>query len=178
MLLRRADAVGCINYSNDFTRAFIRESAWSGTDVFRIFDSPNWIPGMRIAIGEMPQQGKLCEVAPCYTGGILDPERDKYTLKYYVDMVKKLEKRGAHLLCIKGMLDLLKSCTAKKLVTAPKNRVDLPIHLHTHDTSGNQVAACLMAAETGVNIVDHAIDSMSSTTSRPPLSAVITALQG
>ena len=111
--------------------------------------------------------GQLCEATLCYTGDILDPKRDKYTLKYYVDMAKELEKRGAHLLCIKDMSGLLKPYAAKKLVTALKTRVGLPIHLHTHDTSGNQVAAYLMAAEAGVDIVDCAIDSMSSTTSQP-----------
>ena len=126
----------------------------------------------------MLQQGKLCEATLCYTGDILDPKRDKYTLKYYVDMAKELEKRGAHLLCIKDMSGLLKPYAAKKLVTALKNEVGLPIHLHTHDTSGNQVAAYLMAAEAGVDIVDCAIDSMSSTTSQPSLNAVVTALQG
>ena len=178
MLLRGANAVGYTNYPDNLIRAFIRESARSGIDVFRIFDSLNWIPGMEIAIDEVLQQGKLCEATLCYTGDILDPKRDKYTLKYYVDMAKELEKRGAHLLCIKDMSGLLKPYAAKKLVTALKNEVGLPIHLHTHDTSGNQVAAYLMAAEAGVDIVDCAIDSMSSTTSQPSLNAVVTALQG
>lgn len=103
MLLRGANAVGYTNYPDNLIRAFIRESARSGIDVFRIFDSLNWIPGMEIAIDEVLQQGKLCEATLCYTGDILDPKRDKYTLKYYVDMAKELEKRGAHLLCIKDM---------------------------------------------------------------------------
>ena len=178
MLLRGANAVGYTNYPDNLIRAFIKEAAIGGIDVFRIFDSLNWIPGMEIAMDEVLKQGKLCEATMCYTGDILDPKRDKYTLKYYVDMAKELEKRGAHLLCIKDMSGLLKPYAAKKLVTALKQEVGLPIHLHTHDTSGNQVAAYLMAAEAGVDIVDCAIDSMSSMTSQPSLNAVVTALQG
>ena len=127
---------------------------------------------------EVIKQGRLCEATVCYTGDILDPKRDKYTLKYYVDLAKELEKRGAHLLCIKDMSGLLKPYAAKKLVSTLKGEVGIPIHLHTHDTSGNQVAAYLMAAEAGVDIVDCAIDSMSSTTSQPSMNAVVTALQG
>ncbi len=178
MLLRGANAVGYTNYPDNLIRAFVREAARSGIDVFRVFDSLNWIPGMEVAMDEVCSQGKLCEATMCYTGDILDPKRDKYTLKYYVDMARELEKRGAHLLCIKDMSGLLKPYAAKKLVTALKNEVGLPIHLHTHDTSGNQVAALLMAAEAGVDIVDTAIDSMSSMTSQPSMNAVVTALQG
>ena len=154
------------------------EAARCGIDVFRIFDSLNWVPGMEVAIDEVLNQGKVCEASICYTGDILDPKRDRYTIAYYVDMAKELEKRGAHLLCIKDMSGLLKPYAAKKLVTALKNEVGLPIHLHTHDTSGNQVAALLMAAEAGVDIVDAAIDSMAFMTSQPPHNAVVTALQG
>ena len=178
MLLRGANAVGYTNYPDNLVRAFIRESAQSGIDVFRIFDSLNWIPGMELAMEEVLKQGKLCEATICYTGDILDSSRDKYTLKYYVDMAKKLEERGAHLLCIKDMSGLLKPYAAKKLVTALKNEVGLPIHLHSHDTSGNQVAAYLLASEAGVDIVDTAIDSMASMTSQPSMNAVVTALQG
>ena len=178
MLLRGANAVGYTNYPDNLIRAFIREAAKGGIDVFRIFDSLNWIPGMEVAMDEVLKQGKLCEATVCYTGDILDPKRDKYTLKYYVDMAKELEKRGAHLLCIKDMSGLLKPYAAKKLVSALKQEIGIPVHLHTHDTSGNQVAAYLMAAEAGVDIVDCAIDSMSSTTSQPSMNAVVTALQG
>ena len=178
MLLRGANAVGYTNYPDNLIRAFIREAARCGIDVFRIFDSLNWIPGMEVAMDEVLRQGKLCEATVCYTGDILDPKRDKYTLKYYVDMAKELEKRGAHLLCVKDMSGLLKPYAAKKLVTTLKQEVGIPIHLHTHDTSGNQVAALLMAAEAGVDIVDCAIDSMSSMTSQPSLNAVVTALEG
>lgn len=178
MLLRGANAVGYTNYPDNLVRAFIAEAAKTGIDVFRIFDSLNWVPGMEIAMDEVLKQGKLCEATLCYTGDILDPQRDKYTLGYYVNLAKELEKRGAHTLCIKDMSGLLKPYAAKKLVTALKNEVGLPIHLHTHDTSGNQVAALLMAAEAGVDIVDVAIDSMSSMTSQPSMNAVVTTLQG
>ena len=127
---------------------------------------------------EVLKQGKLCEATMCYTGDILDPKRDKYTLEYYVNMAKELEKRGAHMLAIKDMSGLLKPYAAKKLVSTLKQEVGLPIHLHTHDTTGNQVAALLMAAEAGVDIVDCAISSMSSLTSQPSLNAVVAALQG
>ncbi|MBS6281528.1 MAG: pyruvate carboxylase [Oscillospiraceae bacterium] len=178
MLLRGANAVGYTNYPDNLIREFVKESAVSGIDVFRVFDSLNWIPGMEVAMDEVLKQNKLLEATICYTGDVLDPKRDKYTLDYYVRMAKELEKRGAHLLCIKDMSGLLKPYAAKKLVTALKQEVGLPIHLHTHDTSGNQVAALLMAAEAGVDIVDAAIDSMASMTSQPSLNAVVTALKG
>lgn len=178
MLLRGSSLVGYANYPDNLTRAFVREAARAGIDVFRIFDSLNWLPGMEIAMDEVLRQGKLCEAAICYTGDILDPKRDKYSLQYYVDLAKELEKRGAHILAIKDMSGLLKPYAAKKLVAALRDAVDLPIHLHTHDTSGNQVATLLMAAEAGVDIVDTAIDSLSSITSQPSMNAVAAALQG
>ncbi|MBQ4040235.1 MAG: pyruvate carboxylase, partial [Oscillospiraceae bacterium] len=127
---------------------------------------------------EVLNQGKMLEASICYTGDILDPKRDKYTLKYYVDLAKELEKRGAHTLCIKDMSGLLKPYAAKKLVSTLKQEVGLPIHLHTHDTTGNQVATYLMAAEAGVDIVDCATAALSSLTSQPSLSAVVAALEG
>ena len=178
MLLRGANAVGYTNSPDNLIRAFVQEAAKSGIDIFRIFDSLNWIPGMEVAMDEVLRQGKVCEATMCYTGDILDPKRDRYTIEYYVKMAKELEKRGAHILCIKDMSGLLKPYAAKKLVKALKEEVGLPIHLHTHNTSGNQVATYLMAAEAGVDIVDCAIDSMSSMTSQPSLNAVVTALQG
>lgn len=178
MLLRGANAVGYSNYPDNVIRKFIQEAAKAGIDVFRIFDSLNWIPGMEVAIDEVLKQNKLAEATVCYTGDILDEKRDKYTLKYYVDMAKELEKRGAHLICVKDMSGLLKPYAAKKLVTALKNEVRLPVHLHTHDTSGNQVATLLLAAEAGVDIVDTAISSMSSLTSQPSMNAVVAALEG
>ncbi|MBR0085697.1 MAG: pyruvate carboxylase, partial [Lachnospiraceae bacterium] len=178
MLLRGANAVGYTNYPDNLIRAFVRESAVSGIDVFRIFDSLNWIPGMEIAMDEVLKQNKICEATICYTGDILDPARDKYTIKYYVDLAKELERRGAHMLAIKDMSGLLKPYAAKKLVTELKQEIGLPIHLHTHDTTSNQVAALLLAAEAGVDIVDTAISSMSSLTSQPSMNAVVAALEG
>lgn len=177
MLLRGANAVGYSNYPDNLIREFIREAATSGIDVFRIFDSLNWIPNMEGSMEEVLKLGKICEAAICYTGDVLDDSRDKYTLQYYVDMAKELERRGAHIIAIKDMSGLLKPYAAKKLVTALKNEIDLPIHLHTHDISGNQVAALLLAAEAGVDIVDTAISSMSSLTSQPSMDALVTALQ-
>ena len=178
MLLRGSNMVGYANFPDNLVREFIRESARSGIDIFRVFDSLNWLPGMEVAMDEVLKQGKLLEATVCYTGDILDDRRDKYTLKYYVDMAKELERRGAHTLCIKDMSGLLKPYAAKKLVSALKGEVGLPIHLHTHDTTGNQVAAYLMAAEAGVDIVDCATASLSSLTSQPSLSAVVASLEG
>ncbi|MDR0917076.1 MAG: pyruvate carboxylase [Oscillospiraceae bacterium] len=178
MLLRGSNTVGYTNYPDNLVRAFVRESAKSGIDVFRVFDSLNWIPGMEIAMDEVLKQNKFLEAAVCYTGDVLDEKRDKYTLKYYVDMAKELEKRGAHSIAIKDMSGLLKPYAAKKLISTLKQEVGLPIHLHTHDTSGNQIAAYLLAAESGVDIVDTAIASVSSLTSQPPMSSLVAALEG
>ncbi len=178
MLLRGANAVGYTNYPDNVIREFIKEAARSGVDVFRVFDSLNWVPGMEIAMEEVLKQDKICQATICYTGDILDPARDKYTLKYYVDLAKELERRGAHMLAIKDMSGILKPYAAKKLVSTLKQEIGLPIQLHTHDTSGNQVAACLMAAEAGVDVVDCAISSMAGMTSQPSLNAVVAALQG
>ena len=178
MLLRGANAVGYANYPDNVIREFVKESARSGIDVFRVFDSLNWIPGMEIAMDEVIKQDKICEATICYTGDVLDESKDKYTLQYYVNMAKELERRGAHLICIKDMSGLLKPYSAKKLISALKNEISLPIHLHTHDISGNQVATLLMAAEAGVDIVDTAISSMSSLTSQPSMNALVAALEG
>lgn len=178
MLLRGANAVGYTNYPDNLVRSFIKEAANGGIDVFRVFDSLNWIPGMEIAMDEVLKQNKLCEATICYTGDIMDEKRDKYTLQYYVNMAKELERRGAHLLAIKDMSGLLKPYAAKKLVSTLKQEVGIPIHLHTHDISGNQVAAYLFAAEAGVDIIDTAVDSMSSMTSQPSMNAVVAALSG
>ena len=178
MLLRGANAVGYANYPDNLIRAFVKESARSGIDVFRVFDSLNWLPGMEIAMDEVIKQGKICEAAVCYTGDILDEKRDKYTLKYYVDFAKELERRGAHILCIKDMSGLLKPYAAKKLVSTLKQEIGLPIHFHTHDTSGNQLAAYLFAAEAGVDIVDTAVASLSSLTSQPSMNSLVASLEG
>ena len=178
MLLRGSSLVGYSNYPDNLVREFVKHAAQSGIDVFRVFDSLNWMPGMEIAIDEVLNQNKICEATMCYTGDILNPKRDKYTLDYYVNMAKEIERRGAHILCIKDMSGLLKPYAAKRLVSVLKQEIGLPIHLHTHDTSGNQVAALLMAAEAGVDIVDTAIDAFSSMTSQPSMNAVVAALQG
>ena len=178
MLLRGSNLVGYSSFPDNMVREFIKESARSGIDIFRVFDSLNWVPGMEVAMDEVLNQGKMLEASICYTGDILDLKRDKYTLDYYVKMAKELERRGAHTLCIKDMSGLLKPYAAKKLISTLKQEVGLPIHLHTHDTTGNQVATYLMAAEAGVDIVDCASASMSSLTSQPSLSAVVAALEG
>lgn len=178
MLLRGSNAVGYANYPDNLIREFVKESARSGIDVFRVFDSLNWIPGMEIAMDEVLKQGKLCEATMCYTGDVSDPKKDKFTLQYYVNLAKELEKRGAHLLAIKDMSGLLKPYAAKKLVTTLKQEVGLPIHLHTHDTTGNQIATLMMAAEAGVDIVDVAVSSMSSLTSQPSMNALVAAVEG
>ncbi|MCL2224126.1 MAG: pyruvate carboxylase [Defluviitaleaceae bacterium] len=178
MLLRGANAVGYTSYPDNLIRQFIREAAKSGVDVFRVFDSLNWMPNMELSIEEVLNNNKLCEGYICYTGDISDPKRDKYNLNYYVNMAKELEKRGVHILGIKDMSGLLKPYAAEKLVSTLKSEVGLPIHLHTHDTSGNGVATLLKAAEAGVDIVDVAIASMSSLTSQPSMNSVVAALQG
>ena len=177
MLLRGSNAVGYTNYPDNVIREFVKHAAKSGIDVFRVFDSLNWIPGMEVAMDEVLNQGKICQATLCYTGDILDPNRDKYTLSYYVNMAKELEKRGAHMIAIKDMAGLLKPYAAKKLVTELKQAVGVPIQLHTHDTSGNQVATVLMAAEAGGGVADLAISSLSGLTSQPSLNAVVAALQ-
>ena len=178
MLLRGSNLVGYSNYPDNLVRAFVKEAAERGIDVFRVFDSLNWLPGMEIAMDEVLNQNKLLEATMCYTGDILDPSKDKYTLKYYVNLAKELEKRGAHILAIKDMSGLLKPYAAKKLVSTLKQEIGIPIHLHTHDTTGNQVAALLLAAEAGVDIVDVASAPMSGLTSQPSMDAVVAALQG
>jgi len=178
MLFRGANAVGYTNYPDNVIKSFVREAAESGIDVFRIFDSLNWLPGMELAIEEVLKCGKIAEGTICYTGDIDDPGRDKYNLEYYVKMGKELERRGIHTLAIKDMSGLLKPYAARKLVTALKNEVGVPIHLHSHDTSGNQIATYLMASEAGVDIVDCAISSLSSLTSQPSMNSLVAALQG
>lgn len=176
MLLRGANAVGYKNYPDNVIREFVKASAKAGIDVYRIFDSLNWIEGMEVAIDEVLNQNKIAEASICYTGDILDETRDKYTLKYYVELAKKLEKRGAHILAIKDMSALLKPMAADKLIRALKNELSIPVHLHTHDTSGNGVVTVYSAANAGVDIVDTAFNSMAGLTSQPPLNSVIAAL--
>ncbi len=177
MLLRGANAVGYKNYPDNVIREFVKQSAKAGIDVFRIFDSLNWIQGMEVALDETLNQGMIAEPCLCYTGDILDSSKTKYTLSYYVKMAKELEKRGAHILGIKDMSGLLKPTAASKLVGALKQEIGIPVHLHTHDTSGNGVATVLMAAQAGVDIVDAAFNSMSGLTSQPALNSIVASLQ-
>lgn len=177
MLIRGANGVGYKNYPDNVVRSLIQKSATNGIDVFRIFDSLNWIKGMEVAIDEVLKTGKVAEACICYTGDILDDRRDKYSLKYYVDMAKEIEKTGAHILAIKDMSALLKPYAAFKLVSSLKEAVDMPIHIHTHDTTGNGVATILMAAEAGADIVDTSFNAMSGLTSQPALNSVVAALK-
>lgn len=177
MLIRGSNSVGYKNYPDNVNEEFIKEASKCGIDIFRIFDSLNWMEGMRPSIEEVRKNGKIAEACICYTGDILDEKRDKYNLKYYVDMAKEIEKAGSHILGIKDMSGLLKPYAAKKLISALKNEISIPIHLHTHDTSGNGVATILMAAEAGVDIVDTALNSMSGLTSQPALNSVVAALE-
>ncbi len=177
MLIRGANAVGYKNYPDNVIRKFVKQSAKSGIDVFRIFDSLNWLKGMEVATDEVLNQGKIAETCMCYTGDILDESRDKYSLKYYVNLAKQIEKTGAHILGIKDMSALLKPYAALKLIRALKQEISIPIHLHTHDTTGNGVATVLMAAHAGIDIVDTALSSMSGLTSQPSLNSVVAALK-
>ncbi|WP_139491294.1 pyruvate carboxylase [Brevibacillus dissolubilis] len=177
MLLRGANAVGYTNYPDNVIESFVKEAAQNGIDVFRIFDSLNWLEGMKVAINAVRESGKVAEAAICYTGDIQDPSRTKYTLKYYIDLAKDLEKAGANILAIKDMAGLLKPYAAYELITALKQEIGIPIHLHTHDTSGNGGAMLLKAIEAGVDIVDAAVSSMSGLTSQPSLNALVAALE-
>jgi pyruvate carboxylase len=178
MLLRSANAVGYTNYPDNVVRHFIDRAAQGGIDVFRVFDCLNWVDNMRFAIDAVRDTGKLCEAAICYTGDIGDPVRSKYDLKYYVDLARQLEKAGAHILAVKDMAGLVKPRAATALFTALKQEVGIPIHFHTHDTSGLSAASVLAAVEAGVDIVDAAMDAMSGTTSQPPLGSICAALKG
>lgn len=176
MLIRASNAVGYKNYPDNVVREFIKTSAERGIDVFRIFDSLNWADGMTVSLDAVLETGKLAEACICYTSDIENDKNDKYTLQYYVDLAKELERRGAHILGIKDMSGLLKPYAAKKLVTALKNEIALPIHFHTHDTCGAAVASAIMAAEAGVDIIDGATGSMSGLSAQPNLQTIIAAL--
>ncbi|GLC87589.1 pyruvate carboxylase [Lysinibacillus piscis] len=178
MLLRGANAVGYTNYPDNLIREFIAESATSGVDVFRIFDSLNWIKGMEVAIDEVRKSGKIAEAAICYTGDILDTNRTKYSVQYYKDMAKELEAAGAHILAIKDMAGLLKPEAAYRLVSELKETTSLPIHLHTHDTSGNGIYLYAKAIEAGVDIIDTALGSMAGLTSQPSANSLYYAVNG
>lgn len=176
MLFRGANAVGYKNYPDNVIREFVRESSASGIDVFRIFDSLNWLKGIEVALDEVLKCNKLAEVTLCYTGDILNQKKDKYSLKYYVEKAKEIERMGAHILAIKDMSALLKPYAAAKLIRALKDEISIPIHLHTHDTTGNGGATVLMAADAGVDIVDAALNSMAGLTSQPAMNSLVAAL--
>lgn len=178
MLLRASNAVGYSNYPDNVVQEFIKISAEHGIDVFHIFDSLNWVENMKMPIEEALKTGKIVEGTICYTGDITSPTETKYTLDYYVKMALELESLGCHSIAIKDMAALLKPRAAKELVTALKQELHVPLHLHTHDSTGNGVSTVLMAAEAGVDIVDLAIESMSSMTSQPSMNAVVEALRG
>lgn len=178
MLLRASNAVGYSNYPDNVVKEFIRISGERGVDIFRIFDALNWIENMKMPIEEALKTGKIVEGAICYTGDITSPNEKKYTLDYYVSKAKELEALGVHTFCIKDMAGLLKPYAARELVKALKSELHIPVHLHTHDSTGNGVASVLMAAEAGVDIVDLAIESMSTLTSQPSMNAVVEALRG
>jgi pyruvate carboxylase len=177
MLLRGANGVGYMNYPDNVVCHFVRQAADAGIDVFRIFDCLNWVENMRVAIDAVGDAGKLAEGAICYTGDILDPDRAKYSLNYYLALAKEVEKAGCHILGLKDMAGLLKPTAARILVKALKEEVGLPIHLHTHDTSGISAATILAAAEAGVDAIDAAMDSMSGATSQPCLGSLVEALR-
>ncbi|HVA95791.1 MAG TPA: pyruvate carboxylase [Candidatus Dormibacteraeota bacterium] len=177
MLLRASNAVGYSAYPDNVVEAFIVEAAAQGIDIFRVFDSLNWMPNMKLPVEAVRKTNAVCEAAICYTGDLLDPKREKYTLQYYIRLAKELEKMGAHILAIKDMAGVCKPYAAQRLVAALREEVGLPIHFHTHDTSGVNAASILKAAEAGVHVADGAIASMSGTTSQPNLNSVVAVLQ-
>jgi len=177
MLFRGSNAVGYSNYPDNVVAGFVKHAADSGMDIFRIFDSLNYLPNMQVAMEAARGHGKvLCEAAICYTGDILDDKRDKYSLKYYIAKAREVEKMGAHILAIKDMAGLCKPQAAYNLVHALKQEIGIPIHFHTHDTSGLNAASVIAASKAGVDIVDLAIASMSGSTSQPNLNSICAAL--
>ncbi|AMS40269.1 pyruvate carboxylase [Aminobacter sp. NyZ550] len=178
MLLRGANGVGYTNYPDNVVQHFVRQAASGGVDLFRVFDCLNWVENMRVSMDAVGAEGKLCEAAICYTGDILDPNRAKYDLKYYVGLAKELEAAGAHIIAVKDMAGLLKPAAARVLFKALREATDLPIHFHTHDTSGLSAATVLAAVESGVDAIDAAMDAFSGNTSQPCLGSIVEALRG
>ncbi len=176
MLLRASNGVGYTNYPDNVVQSFVAEAA-KGIDVFRVFDSLNWVENMRVAMDAVIEANKVCEGTICYTGDILNPDRAKYDLNYYVKMGRDLREAGAHVLGLKDMAGLLKPAAARVLVKALKEEVGLPIHFHTHDTSGIAASTILAAADAGVDAVDVAMDAFSGSTSQPCLGSVVEALR-
>ena len=179
MLLRGSNAVGYTNYPDNVVERFVEEAAKSGVDVVRVFDALNWTKGMTVACEAVrKQRNAVLEAAICYTGDITDPSRDKYPLDYYVKLARELERMGAHFLAVKDMAGLLTPFAAAKLVKALKETVGIPVHLHTHDTSGIAAASILEAARAGVDVVDAALSSLSGLTAQPNLNSLAAALRG
>ncbi|TGS13212.1 pyruvate carboxylase [Mesorhizobium sp. M2E.F.Ca.ET.209.01.1.1] len=178
MLLRGANGVGYTNYPDNVVQHFVKQAASGGVDLFRVFDCLNWVENMRVAMDAVGAEGKLVEAAICYTGDILDPARAKYDLKYYVGLAKELEAAGAHIIAVKDMAGLLKPSAARALFKALREATDLPIHFHTHDTSGLSAATVLAAVESGADAIDAAMDSFSGNTSQPCLGSIVEALKG
>ncbi|MGC6427848.1 MAG: pyruvate carboxylase [Akkermansiaceae bacterium] len=179
MLFRGSNAVGYSNYPDNVVAGFVKHAADAGMDIFRIFDSLNYLPNMQVAMEAAREHGKaVCEAAVCYTGDITDPNRAKYSLQYYVDKAKELEKMGAHILCIKDMAGLAHPAAISKLVSTLKQEIGIPIHFHTHDTSGLNAASIMAASDAGVDIADMALASMSGSTSQPNLNSVNAAMSG
>ncbi|MEQ1632767.1 MAG: pyruvate carboxylase [Planctomycetota bacterium] len=178
MLLRGANAVGYTSYPQNIVEGFIDEAARAGIDVFRVFDSLNDLASMKVSVERVLKTGKIAEVAMCYTGDVDNPARTKYGLEYYADLAKRIEDLGAHILCVKDMAGLLRPQAARLLMTRLREVTDLPIHLHTHDTSGNGVATYMAAIDCGVHIVDVALAPMAGLTSQPSMNALIAALRG
>lgn len=176
MLLRASNGVGYTNYPDNVVQEFVRVAAVTGIDVFRVFDSLNWVENMRVAMDAVLESGKLCEATICYTGDILDPDRAKYDLKYYTNMASELKDAGAHLIGLKDMAGLLKPAAARILIKALKEETGLPVHFHTHDTSGIAGATVLAAAEAGADVVDAAMDAFSGGTSQPCLGSIVEAM--
>ncbi|MDR3372290.1 MAG: pyruvate carboxylase [Ancalomicrobiaceae bacterium] len=178
MLLRGANGVGYSNYPDNAVKFFVERAADSGIDLFRIFDALNWVENIKPAIAAVNETGRIAEAAFCYTGDILDPSRAKYSLKYYVELAKELERSGAHIIGIKDMAGLLKPAAARVLIKALKEEVGLPLHFHTHDTSGIAGASVIAAVEAGVDAIDAAMDTLSGMTSQPCLGSIVEALKG
>ncbi len=176
MLLRASNGVGYTNYPDNVVQFFVKQAAETGIDVFRVFDSLNWVENMRVAMAAVCEANKICEGTICYTGDILDPNRAKYDINYYVSMGKELKAAGAHILGLKDMAGLLKPAAAKILIKALKEEIGLPVHFHTHDTSGIAASTILASIDAGVDAVDAAMDPFSGATSQPCLGSIVEAL--
>ncbi|MGB1028025.1 MAG: pyruvate carboxylase, partial [Rhodospirillaceae bacterium] len=177
MLLRGSNGVGYTNYPDNVVEAFVKQAASSGVDVFRVFDSLNWVDNMRVSMDAVLESGKILEAVICYTGDLHDPDRPKYDLDYYVAMARELKAAGTHILGVKDMAGLVKPRAARELIGTLKAETGLPIHFHTHDTSGISAASVLAAVEAGADAVDAAMDSFSGLTSQPNLGSIVEALR-